>query len=214
MLPDVMISCPAVTVGSGLDVDLGAVAVGVAVVVETGDGDSPAAFAGGAWLVDVADGAGVGGVDGGSFGYGEVGGGVVVVAASNLIERDGFDGKGEGVQPVGGDRTLGEAEGPVVGDPAFDGGDVLGGVVVAAQRGFEVGRVGVVAGAGETEVGDGGEGGVEHVLRVGRAVVVAVLSEGTPRSGEELCGPDRPVPRRVAVEEATVGVGDDGGAGS
>ena len=183
--------------GSGLDGCLVAVRVRVAVVVETGDGDPQPALAGGTRLKNVGDSAWVDGVDGGSLGDGEVGGGVVVVAATDLSQGDRVVGEGEGVETVGGDLTLGEPEGAVVVDPSGDGGDVFAGVVVTPQRPGEVCRVGVVAGAGETEVGDGGEDGVEHILRVGRSIVVGVLSEAAPGAGDELSGYDGSVPSRV-----------------
>ena len=72
-----------------------------------------------------------------------------------------------------------------------------GRVVVTPQGPGEVCQVGVVAGAGETEVGDGGEGGVEHILRVVRSIVVGVLSGVGPGAGEELSGTDGSVPGRV-----------------
>ena len=134
--------------GSGLDGYLVAVAVRVAVVVETGDGDPPPALAGGTRLKNVGDSAWVNGVDGGSLGDGEVGGGVVVVAATDLSQGDRVVGEGEGVETVGGDLTLGEPEGAVVVDPSGDGGDVFVGVVVTPQGPGEVCRAGVVGGLG------------------------------------------------------------------
>ena len=130
-------------VGSGLDEGLGAVAVRVGVSVGAGDVHAPSASAPlrvGTRRRDVGDGAGVGGVDGGAFGDREVGGGVVVVGAADLGEGDRIDREGEGVDAVGGDRALGEAEGPVVGDPAGDSFDVFGRVVVAEERRGEVVR--------------------------------------------------------------------------
>ena len=77
------------------------------------------------------------------------------------------------------------------------------------MRASEVGSGGVVAGAGETEIGNGAQGGVEHVLRVrfAVAVAVAVLAVGPPGGGEELGGSDGSIPCRVAVEDTSVRVG-------
>ena len=75
----------------------------------------------------------MGGVDGGPFSNGEVGSRVVVMCAADLSKRDRADGEGKRVQPVGGDDTLAETEGPVVVDPAGDPFHVLARVVVTTQ---------------------------------------------------------------------------------
>lgn len=46
-------------------------------------------------------------------------------------------------------------------------------------------------------MGDGAEGGVDHILPVVRSIVVGVLSEAGPGAGEELSGTDGSVPGRV-----------------
>lgn len=106
------------------------------------------------------------------------------------------------------DRQVRDREGVIVLLALQDVLVVLQRIVVAHDRLLQAGLRREVVSTTPTQVPGSRRGRVEDVLRVLLPVVVTVLPVAPPRPRDELHRPDRPVPLLIAVQLASVRIGD------
>ena len=118
------------------------------------------------------------------------------------------DRAGDGPAEVGGGDLHRDGLGEVGGRVAEHRIGVGGAGVVGAQRLAGLRRHREVAGGPRAEHRGGDRDGVVEVLWIRHPVAVAVGAVPRPRRRDDLHRADRPVPHRVPVQRAAVGVGD------